>query len=397
MPTSVLMPKFGLTMTEGKIVEWRKKEGDEVTKGETLFIFETEKVTYEVEATESGILGKILVKVDETASVGTTVGYIVQRGEKIPEVPIPPEARAETREEVTVAEAAPVAHGQQARLKATPKARKLAKKYNIELTLVRGSGLGGRIRRIDIEKAREEREMRVVPTAKPPVGKLVKFTGMRKIIAQKMLQSKTQTAQAYMGHTVDVSKILESREIWIPIVQKNAGVRLTITDMMMKITAAALGIHPIMNTRWTDEGILWIEDIHMGMALALDEGLVVPVIWNINRKNLSEIAKTRADLVQKGRKGQLTPDDMKGSTFTLSAMGMYGLEDFLPIINQPESAILGVGAIMEKPVVVDKEIVIRPMMKITLSYDHRVIDGAKAGQFMMTLKELIENPFTILA
>ncbi|UCD71884.1 MAG: 2-oxo acid dehydrogenase subunit E2, partial [Syntrophobacterales bacterium] len=382
MPTSVLMPKFGLTMTEGKIVEWRKKEGDEVTKGEILFIFETEKVTYEVEASESGILGRILVKVDETVPVGTTVGYIVQRGEKIPEVAIPPEALAETREEVTVAEAAPVADGQQARSKATPKARKLAKKYNIDLKLVRGSGLGGRIRRIDIEKAREEREKGVAPPAKPPVGKLVKFTGMRKIIAQKMLQSKTQTAQAYMGHTVDASKILESREIWIPIVEKKAGVRLTITDMMMKITAAAIEIHPIMNTRWTDEGILWIEDIHMGMALALDEGLIVPVIWNINRKNLSEIAKMRAELVQKGRKGQLTPDDMKGSTFTLSAMGMYGLEDFLPIINQPESAILGVGAIMEKPVVVDKEIVIRPMMKITLSYDHRVIDGAKAGQFM---------------
>jgi len=384
-------------MTEGKIIEWRKKEGDEVTKGEILFIFETEKVTYEVEASESGILGKILVKVDETVPVGATVGYIVQPGEKMPEVPIPPEARAETREAVTVAEVAPVAHGQQARLKATPKARKLAKKYDIDLKLVTGSGLGGRIRSIDVERAKEGSGKEVAPPARRPAGKLVKFTGMRKIIAQKMLQSKTQTAQAYMGHTVDASKILESREIWIPIVEKKAGVRLTITDMMMKITAAAIEIHPIMNTRWTDEGILWIEDIHMGMALALDEGLIVPVIWNINRKNLCEIAKIRAELVQKGRKGQLTPDDMKGSTFTLSAMGMYGLEDFLPIINQPESAILGVGAVMEKPVVVDKEIVIRPMMKITLSYDHRVIDGAKAGQFMMTLKEFIENPVSILA
>ncbi len=237
----------------------------------------------------------------------------------------------------------------------------------------------------------------MAPTAKPLAGKLVKFTDMRKIIAQKMLQSKTHAAQAYMGHTVDASKILEGREIWLPIVEKKAGVRLTITDIMMKITAAAIEIHPIMNTRWTDEGILWIESIHMGMALALDEGLIVPVIWNINRKNLFEIAKIRAELVEKGRTGQLTPDDMKGSTFTLSAMGMYGLEDFLPIINQPESAILGVGAIMEKPVVVGNEIVVRPMMKITLSYDHRVIDGAKAGQFMMTLKEFIENPVSILA
>ena len=397
MATSTLMPKFGLTMTEGKIVEWRKKEGDKVKKGEILFIFETEKVTYEVEATESGILGKILAKVDETVSVGAMVAYIIQPGEKIPEVVVPPEAIAEAREELTVMETTPVAHQHQIRLKATPKARKLAKKYNIDLKLVRGSGLGGRIRRIDIERAKEESEKGVAPPAKPPAGKLVKFTGMRKIIAQKMLQSKTQTAQAYMGHTVDASKILESRKIWLPIVEKKAGVRLTITDIMMKITAAAIEVHPIMNTRWTDEGILWIEDIHMGMALALDEGLIVPVIWSINRKNLSEIAKMRAELVQKGRKGQLTPDDMKGSTFTLSTMGMYGLEEFLAIINQPESAILGVGAIIDKPVVVDEEIVIKPMMKITLSYDHRVIDGAKAGQFMMTLKEFIENPISILA
>ena len=400
MATSVLMPKFGLTMTEGKIVEWRKKQGDEVTKGEALFIFETEKVTYEVEATESGILGKILMMADETVSVGAIVAYIIQPGEKIPEVavlPGSPEEIAEAREGITAMGRTPVVHEDRTRLKATPKARKLAKKYSIDLKLVRGSGLGGRIHRIDVERAQEEREKGLAPAARPPAGKLVKFTGMRKIIAQKMLQSKTQAAQAYMGHAVDASKILESRKIWLPIVEKEAGVRLTITDLMMKITTAAIEVHPIMNTQWTDEGILWIEDIHMGMALALDEGLIVPVIWNINRKNLSEIAKMRGELVQKGRNGQLTPDDMKGSTFTLSAMGMYGLEEFLAIINQPESAILGVGTIIDKPVVVNKEIIIRPIMKITLSYDHRVIDGAKAGEFMMTLKEFIENPTSILA
>ena len=400
MATSVLMPKFGLTMTEGKIVEWRKKQGDEVKKGDILFIFETEKVTYEAEATESGILGKILMRADETASVGAIVAYIIQPGEKIPEVavpPGPPEAIAEAREGITAMGRTSVVHQHRTRLKATPKARKLAKKYNIDLKLVRGSGLGGRIHRIDVERAKEERKKGLAALAKPPAGKLVKFTGMRKIIAQKMLQSKTQAAQAYMGHAVDASKILESRKIWLPIVEREAGVRLTITDLMMKITTAAIEIHPIMNTIWTDEGILWIEDIHMGMALALDEGLIVPVIWNINHKKLSEIAKMRGELVQKGRNGQLTPDDMKGSTFTLSAMGMYGLEEFLAIINQPESAILGVGAIIDKPVVVNKEIIIRPIMKITLSYDHRVIDGAKAGQFMMTLKEFIENPISILA
>ncbi len=390
------MPKFGLTMTEGKIVEWRKKEGDLVQKGEVLFVFETEKVTYEVEAAESGILAKVVFGVDETVPVGAIVAYITQPGEKAPEAGPPPEARVELREGAKAAEVGPAVAQHEARIKATPQARKLARKYDIDLTALKGSGLGGRIRRIDIERIREER-VKVPPSAKPPEGKLVKPTGMRRIIAQKMLQSKTQTAQAYMGHTVDAFKILESRKTLLPIVERRAGVRLTITDIMMKITAAAIEAHPIMNTRWTDEGILWIEDIHMGMALALDEGLIVPVLWNINRKNLPEIAKMRAELVEKGRKGELSPDDMKGSTFTLSAMGMYGLEEFLPIINQPESAILGVGAILDKPMVIDKEIVIRPVMKVTLSYDHRIIDGAKAGRFLMTLKELIENPISILA
>jgi pyruvate dehydrogenase E2 component (dihydrolipoamide acetyltransferase) len=396
MATSILMPKFGLTMTEGKIVEWQKKEGDHVEKGEILFVFETEKVTYEVEATESGILGKIIYGVDESAPVGAIVAHILQPGEKVPEIVPPTEAVVEPREEVKVMEAVPIAAQDQARLKATPQARKLAKKYNIDLKVLEGSGLGGRIRRFDIERVKEERE-KIAAAPKPSEGKLLRLTGMRKIIAQKMLQSKTQTAQAYMGHTVDASKILESREILLPTVERKAGVRLTITDIMMKITAAAIEVHPIMNTQWTDEGVLWIEDIHMGMALALDEGLIVPVIWNVNRKNLSEIAKMRAELVQKGRKGELTPDDMKGSTFTVSAMGMYGLEEFFAIINQPESAILGVGAIIDKPVVIDKEIVIRSVMKVTLSYDHRIIDGAKAGQFMMTLKEFVENPISILA
>jgi pyruvate dehydrogenase E2 component (dihydrolipoamide acetyltransferase) len=164
----------------------------------------------------------------------------------------------------------------------------------------------------------------------------------------------------------------------------------------MKITASAISLHPVINTRWSQEGILWFEDIHMGMAMALEEGLIVPVIWNMGKKTLSVIAKLRAELVEKGRNGILTPDDIKGSTFTFSSLGMYGVEEFTAIINQPESAILAVGSILDKPVAINKEIVIRPVMKMTLTYDHRVIDGAKAAQFMKTLKELMEDPILIL-
>ena len=174
-------------------------------------------------------------------------------------------------------------------------------------------------------------------------GKLAKLSGMRTIIAKKMLASKIETAQTYMTISVDATKILESREKLAAIVEKIAGVRLTITDILMKITASAISLHPVMNTRWTPDGIIWLDAIHMGMAMALEEGLIVPVIWDIGRKSLSEIAKARVALVQKGKTGKLTPDEMKGSTFTLSSLGMFGIEEFTAIINQPESAILAVG------------------------------------------------------
>jgi pyruvate dehydrogenase E2 component (dihydrolipoyllysine-residue acetyltransferase) len=164
----------------------------------------------------------------------------------------------------------------------------------------------------------------------------------------------------------------------------------------MKVTASAISHHPVMNTRWTADGLLWLDPIHMGMAMALEEGLIVPVIPDIGRKTLFEIAQSRSTVVEKGKMGKLSPDEMRGSTFTLSSLGMFGIEEFTAIINTPESAILAIGAILDKPVVVDKEVVVRPTMKLTLSYDHRVIDGAKAAGFMKTLKELMENPAVIL-
>jgi pyruvate dehydrogenase E2 component (dihydrolipoamide acetyltransferase) len=286
------------------------------------------------------------------------------------------------------------------KIRATPLAKKMAKEKGLELKSVTGSGMGGRIRRADVDRLPTHQPLPAAPPVIPErVEKrsLVKLTGMRRIIAQKMLASKVETAQTYMSHSINASRILEARQRLLQVIEKKMGVRLTITDILMKITTVAISHHPVINTRWTPEGILWLEDIHMGMAMALEEGLIVPVIWDIGKKSLSEIARIRVELVEKGRKGKLTPDDMKGSTFTFSSLGMYGIEEFCAIINQPESAILGVGAILDKPVVINKEVVVRPMMKLTLSYDHRVIDGAKAAQFMKTVKELMEDPLLILA
>jgi pyruvate dehydrogenase E2 component (dihydrolipoamide acetyltransferase) len=255
--------------------------------------------------------------------------------------------------------------------------------------------------RQDVEKAKASGIQKPAAAAPAPAApaaeeKLVPFTGMRRTIAKKMLQSKVESAQTYMSNTVDASKLQQYREALLPFVEKKYGVRLTITDLMMKVTAAALREHPVVNTRWTDKGILYLPEVHMGMAMALDEGLIVPVIKSINAKSLGQIAVDRTALIKKGKTNSFLPDDIKGSTFTLSAMGMFGIEQFTAIINQPENAILGVAAIIDKPVVVKGQIVIRPMMNVNLSYDHRTIDGAEAGKFMQTLKAFIEDPVMIL-
>ncbi|MDQ7783911.1 MAG: dihydrolipoamide acetyltransferase family protein [Desulfomonilaceae bacterium] len=393
MAIEVIMPKVGLTMTEGTIREWKKQEGDWVEKGEILFVFETEKVTIDVEAPESGFLAKILAREDEVVPVGQPVGLLVkEKGEQVDVTGEMPEAPPRSEEQGAAN------HGMEATggIKATPMARKIAKVRGIDLRRVSGSGPGGRIRASDVEAQLEASADEPVPS-RAAEGRLVKLSGMRSIIARKMLASKTETAQTYMTISVDAARIVEARDRLAPIVGETAGVHLTITDLLMKIAASAISRHPIINTKWTEEGILWLDAVHMGMAMALEEGLIVPVIWDIVGKSLSETAKSRAEIVAKGKAGMLTPDDMKGSTFTLSSLGMFGVEEFTANINQPESAILAVGTIMDTPVAVNKQVVIRPVMKLTLSYDHRVIDGAKAAQFMKTLREFMEEPILILS
>lgn len=400
MTIQVVMPKIGLTMTEGKIVEWKKEEGERVEKGEILFVFETEKVTFDVEAPQSGYLAKILVQVDETVPVGELVGLLVEeKGEAVEAtaavpatVKEPEAAAAEAQQEVSK----PEDERRAKKVRATPMAKRLAKERGLDLNSIAPSGKGGRIKMQDVDAA--ETAKPVEPASPQQAdGKLVKLTGMRRIIAQKMMAGKTETAQTYMVISVDATGLMAAKEKLTPFVERIGGPRVTITDLVMKITASAIGFHPIMNTRWTEDGILWFDDIHMGMAMALKDGLIVPVIRNIGKKSLSETAKARAEIVEKGKLGRLTPDEMSGGTFTVSSLGMFGVEEFTAIINQPESAILAVGAILDKPLVVNKEIVVRPTMKITLSYDHRVIDGAKAAEFAKTLQELMENPILTVA
>jgi pyruvate dehydrogenase E2 component (dihydrolipoamide acetyltransferase) len=412
MPLEIVMPKLGLTMTEGLIVEWKFKEGDKVKKGDILFLLETEKVTYEVEAAEDSVLAKIVIPENDTVAVGAVVGYLALAGEDPALLDIgavAPEstpsaaggAVSESMPDLELPVSRPATEAPQTndRPSSTPLAKKMAREYDVDLQTLAGTGMRGRIIAADVTKAYEAKNQ-IKSQVTPPPGeadadKLVPFTGMRRAIAKKMLASKVDTAQTYMTLTADATKIKAYREDLLPYIQEKCNVRISLTDILMKITAAAILEHPVINTRWTDEGILYLKKVHMGMAMALGEGLIVPVIRNINAKTFSQIALDRIELIRKGRENSFLPDDISGSTFTLSSMGMFGIEEFTSNINLPESAILAVGAIIDKPVALAGKVVIRPMMKMTLSYDHRIIDGAEAGKFMRTLHSFVENPIRI--
>ncbi|MBW1867764.1 MAG: dihydrolipoyl dehydrogenase [Deltaproteobacteria bacterium] len=411
MPSEIIMPKLGLTMTEGLIVEWKKAEGDPIKKGEILFILETEKVTYEVESSEDGILGKIHVQAGETVPVGVPVAHLLKQGEdaSVLEEAISSLKKMRTATEPMEAKAASMEGDlsigrtdmrKEGRAKASPLAKRAAREQNIDLQTVIGTGPDGMIIKEDVDKTSQTGVQAISSAPLPPdvlkEGELVPHSGMRLAIARNMMASKVGTAQTYMSNTVDAGKIVRYRKEMLQKIQDLHGVKITITDLMMKVTAAAIAEHPVMNTRWTDQGTVFMADVHMGMAMALDDGLIVPVIRDINKKNIAQIAKDRIELIQKGRKKGFLPDDISGSTFTLSAMGMFGTEQFTANINVPENAILAVGAIIDKPVAVDGGIKIRPMVNLTLTYDHRGIDGAEAGKFMRTLKSFVEDPVPVL-
>lgn len=408
MSSAIVMPKVGLTMTEGKIVEWKKGVGQKVEKGEIIFVFETEKVSFDVDATQSGFLARIIVGEGETVPVGTEVAILSDAQGGDTAVPQPSaEAAAEVAVQSAAAAGPPIAAaaGTSTKVRATPLARRIARSKGLDLAQIAAASASPRLKKIDVESFIEQS---AAPSPTPPAnaaaapapgahGRLVKLTSMREIIARKMLASTAEAAQAYMVVSVDAGNLLEARQRLVPLLEKQIGVRPTLTDLLAKIVAVAISRHPVVNTRWTPEGIVWFEAIHMGIATALDDGLVVPVISDIGAKKLSAISAERKNLIDRARAGKLPPEQMRGSTFTISSLGMFGVEEFSAIINQPESAILAVGAIIDTPVARAGAVVIRPIMKLTLTYDHRIVDGAKAAAFVSTLKDVIEEPLLALA
>jgi pyruvate dehydrogenase E2 component (dihydrolipoamide acetyltransferase) len=374
MPVEVVMPKFGLTMQEGTIQQWFKTEGEPIAAGQPLFEVETEKVLYEVEAPVNGIIARILYPVEATVACAHVVAVIAVDGEDPAAVAAryvaPPTASAPgPRME---ADATPSAT-RTGSVAATPAARKLAKEHAIDLATVRGTGPGGRITREDIEAAMAA-----------PKGE--RLHGMRKTIAERMVKSLRESAQLTLVTEVDAMALVERRR------RLAAEFAVTYTDLLIEAVARALRAHPRLRVLVDGDLVQPCDDIHIGIAVALEEGLIVPVIRHADRLALAEIAKTARALTEKARAGALSVDEVNGGTFTITNLGMYGIDAFTPIIHPPQIAILGVGRIVEKPAVHEDRIAIRSLMTLSLTFDHRIVDGAPAAAFMRDVAALLARP-----
>lgn len=390
MATAVILPKLDEAMLTGKIVKWLRKEGDWVEKGEGIVEIETEKVTFEVEAEESGILSKVMAEVGDEVSVGTIIAFILQQGEEAPEIP-EPVIVAKGEEQVEVLEAPREAQA----IKASPVARKIAQEHNIDIATVKGTGPAGRIVREDVLRAVEESKVVAAQPVREELGlaeeQMAPLSSMRKVIARRMTES-FQSPHFYLTVEVETQELGKTAKQLMPLIENKIGIRLTITDLIIRMVAKALEDNPSMNCAYVDGSVKLFKRIDIGLVTAVEGGLVVPVIRQANKKSLEEIAQARAELVQRARDGKLSMAEMRGSTFTISNLGMFEIDQFSAILQPPEAAILAVGRIADKAVVRDGQIVIRPMMTLTLSIDHRILDGVIGSQFLQSLKNYIENP-----
>lgn len=389
MPIEVYLPRVTQTAEKASITRWLKAEGDRVAKGDILFEMETDKANVEVEAPESGILAQIFLPEGKLAAIGYLVALIFAEGEEIPKQKLArPQPQKDVREQKKMGEERT---GDLKRdIRATPLAKRMARELGIDLGTLQGSGPDGRIEKQDVERAKDAGASRRVEGSRE---RIVPLTGTRETIARRMAQSFRTAPHFYLSLEADMKKLLALRE------SMDGGAtrrKPTYTDMIVKIVAQVLKEFPRVNSTWTEEGIELKEEIHIGVAVESGAGLVVPVVKNADIKSLLAISENLSQLVQKARDRKLGVEELTGGTFTLTNMGMLGIERFDAIINPPESAILSVGKVVEKAVVIEGGIHIRPRMDMTLSVDHRVLDGGEAARFLVRIKELIENPSDVL-
>ncbi len=391
MTRQITMPQLGFTMVEGTVNEWRKREGESVAKGEALLEVTTEKVSIEVESPVSGVVQQILVHAGSTVPVGAPICLVAAEAEATDSVPA-----VEAEPTDTVLEPETVAEVAEPRIRASGLAKRLAREKGINLAALHGSGPGGRILEADVLGYLAQHNSPQSPTAGPRQGQRVPFTGTRRVIGERMFQSVRSSAQVTLVAEVDATEALRLRAQLLPEWENRDGVRLTFTDLIVKACGKALREHPGLNATLEGEEILLCEEVNVGVAVALPDGLIVPVLRQVDVKPLQTIAAESRDLVERARNKRLAVNEVSGGTFTVTNLGNYGIDFFTPIINSPETAILGVGRVAERPAVFNGEISKRSLMYLSLTFDHRLVDGAPAAEFMQRVRDLIERPYLLL-
>ncbi|HFT5899604.1 TPA: dihydrolipoamide acetyltransferase family protein [Bacillus cereus] len=398
MAVEVVMPKLGMAMKEGIITSWNIKAGDNVAKGELIASINSEKIETEIEAPADGTVLDIAVSEDEGVPPGTVICYIGKPNEKVEMQ----ESTHVVEEKTSNIEVQNVqnqeANGKEVskqRIKISPVAKKIAKSENLDIKALVGTGPGGRITKADVLKALEVR-VNVLEISEQEESNVIPVTGMRKAIANRMHASLQNSAQLTLTMKVDVTDLVALHKEIAKVVQKRDDNKLTITDFVSRVAVLALREHKEMNSAYIDDAIHQFEHVHLGMAVALEKGLIVPAIRFANNLSLVELSKEIKNVAQKARAGSLSSDDMHGTTFTISNLGSFGIEYFTPVLNTPETGILGIGAIEHVPVYKGKKLKKGSMLPLSLTFDHRVLDGAPAAAFLRTIKHYLEEPITIL-
>jgi len=422
MAKYIEMPKLSDTMTEGTLVKWRKKEGEKVAAGDILADVETDKATMEMEAFDDGILHKYLVKEGAKVAIGERLALMLAKGEQPPA-----EGAAPAEAPPKKAAAAPAPAGNSApatapaaspspktakadgeRVKASPLAKKIAAEKGVDLGSIEGSGPGGRIVRKDVESAQpgaasaRSGGSTAAPAAVPstPAGandQRIPLSGMRRVIAERLLASKTQLPHFYLFIEVDAGPLMKARAELNVITEATGGPKLTVNDFVLKAVIAAAVKVPAVNASFSGDAIIQYGSVNLSVAVAVDEGLVTPVVRDAQKKSLKEISEAVKDLATRARNKKLKPEEYAGGTITVSNLGSYGIESFSAIINPPQAMIVSVGAIVKKPVVGPNDtIVVGQRMSVGLSADHRVVDGAVGATYLAELRKLIENPTLML-
>ena len=388
MAISVVMPALEMAQETGKLISWLKKEGDAVAKGEPLLEIETDKAVMEVESPGDGVLAGVKAQPGAEVPVGRTIAWIVKPGETAPADEAQVESGRKIAASVTSSSGASFAGGVAAPasrdVRISPKARRLAAEKGVDLASVTGTGPGGEILGADILAAAGRAEGPVAPRAES-------LSPIARLMAERTAQSWTTVPHFFVARDVDATALNQARLELGPAVERR-GAALSHTDLLVALVARVLARHRPMNASWTGDGVRQNAEINVGIAVAVREGVVAPVIARADQATLGEIAEQREELVERARGGKLRPPDLNGATFTVSNLGMFGVDAFSAIIVPPQAAILAIGRIADRVVAVDGQVVIRPMMTLTLSCDHRVVDGARAAEFLRDLDQAVANP-----